>query len=104
ALGRLDDGVDRLAVERGGEARLGGGAVALREKKIGRAGRQSRNLRLAGQGLRGAGDQRIAQLERLRRGDERGDETARRHDIRRLEQSGVRRRALLIAGPTASGK
>src|SRR5579872_3167823 len=57
------------------------------------------------QGLRGAGDQRIAQVEGLRRGDQRGDETAGLHGVRKQKrQSGVKRRALLIAGPTASGK
>ena len=57
--------VRMLAGERFRKTRPGRGAFALRrlEQEIGGAGGEARDLSVAGQGLRGAGDERIAQFE-----------------------------------------
>ena len=99
---RLDDDVDRVARERALER----GALGLEvagENKIGRDALVEPAPALDPiEGLRGPVDCCFA--ERFRRwiGDERGDEDG-RHDASRRAGQHVRR-ALLIAGPTASGK
>ncbi len=99
---RLSDDVDRLARERALERRPLGLQVSG-ENKIGRDALVEPAPALdAAEGLRGPVDCCFA--ERLRRwiGDERGDEDG-RHGASRRAGKQVRR-ALLIAGPTASGK
>ena len=101
--GRLDDDVDRLAaervlergadgLERSGEEEIGGGAVIEPAPRIESA-----------DALRKARDMGIGEPRQTGIGDQRGGDGGRRHEAPRARANQVRR-ALLIAGPTASGK
>ena len=100
---RLDDHVDLRFRGQRCQQRPRVGAVEI--EVHGDSGIEPAAANETGQGLRGALDEGIAERRPRRIGDERGDEVGRRHglspEIRALR---LTIRALLIAGPTASGK
>ena len=104
-FGRLDDNVDRFVRERVFEG-LADCRWRSLEEKIGRRAfvEPAPGLKTA-RALRRPCDQRIAERRFLRVGDQRGDGGGRRHKAsKRGHAAPTVRRALLIAGPTASGK
>jgi tRNA dimethylallyltransferase len=100
----LGDDVDALGCGQGHQSG-GRGAFALVKEVGGDAGSQPAAADEAGQHLRGAGDRGIAEGRLAGIGDERDDKGGWLHGLYngRLDKR-VLIRALLIAGPTASGK